>query len=141
MSLLSKDYNRLHDKELKQQLRVETEKQVQILKKENLQRLQKIGYVRPRTRLQLLYADEYMTNKQYANVLGLEQVVKLYPELSDEQIQSFVIRNKVSLVFLNRLIKLVPDAISVIRTDGANKVVFRYARILEHNKENRRKLL
>ena len=140
MNLLSKDSDRIRNKELMQSLKFEVENQIQILKNENLQRLEKIGYVRPRTRLQQMYADEYMSDKQYANILGLEQVIEKNPELTDEKLEEFILKNGISLRFLNRVIKLVPDMMDIIRSDGANGVVFRYVRVLEYNRKNRRKL-
>ena len=142
MSLVNKNFesNRISDEYLIKQLRIAAKSELRLLNQEKLQRLQKIGYVRPRSRLQLMYADDYMNDKQYANILGLEQVIKNNPELTDEQINRIIVRHKVTLVFLNHVLSVVPNAVNVIRIEGSNGVVYKYARTLEHKRDNRRKL-
>ena len=142
MSLLNKDYISSQYSDLKQQLKIEIKKQLQILEKENLRNLQKIGYVRPKTRLQLMYADDYMTEKQFANILGLGQIIRKNPDLSDEFLYNFIVHHKVSLIYLNHVLKVVPDAITIIRTRCENEVVLKYVRTLEQlrQKGKRRKL-
>ena len=139
MSLISDKCTKVQYKELKRQLEIEVESQYKLLEIENLQFLQKIGYVRPRTRLQQLYADEYMTDKQFANILGLEKIIKNNPELTDEYIHKFILKHKLTLMFLNHLFKVVPDTVLIIRNIGAKGVVFNYVRRLEEKKEHRKK--
>lgn len=131
MSLINKDSKRLEYKELKLQLSIAVEDQYKILKRENLQRLQKIGYVRPRTRLQQMNADDYMTDKQFANILGLAQVISTNPVLSDEYIYKFIKNHKISLKYLNHILKIVPDAITIIRLYSVDKVVYNYIKGLK----------
>ena len=135
MSLISNECVKVAYKELKQQLEIEVENQFKLLKHEKLQRLQKIGYVRPRTRLQQLHADEYMTDKQFANILGLGQIVKNNPELSNEFLQGFIKHYRFSLRYLNHVLKVVPDTVDLIRTYGENKVVFTLVRTLEKSRQ------
>ena len=139
MGLINNEQSRTEYKELKQQLKFEVDMQFKLLKQEKLQRLQKIGYVRPRTRLQQMYAEDYMTDKQFANILGLGQIIKKHPELTNEDLYKFILNYKVTLTFLNHFLKVVPDAIGIIRNDGENKAVFKYVRILEEKKIRRSK--
>ena len=122
MSVVNKLMGNITDKDLRLRLRIETEGQLKTLNAERLQCLQKIGYVRPRTRLELLYADEYMTDKQFAQILGLGQLIKKYPELTDEQLTKFIVKHKVTLIFLNHVLRVVPDMVSIIRLSSENSL-------------------
>ena len=128
----------MHERDLKELLKLEIENQFKVLKDEKIRCLQEIGYVRPRTRLEQMSADEYMSDKNFANILGLGQVIRKYPELTDEDLRKFISRNKMSFIFLNHLLKVMPDMIATIRDYGEKKVVFNYVRLIQSKKMRNR---
>ena len=126
MSLNRDLSKKINIKNLKKTLKEEIENQFEILYQEEEERFEKIGYVRPRVRLEKLNADLYMTNKQFSNILGLEQIIKTIPELTDDDIHKFITYYKRTFKFLNYLLDFMPNAISLLRCKGADSVVTNY---------------
>lgn len=125
-------------KQLKKELKQAVSEQCEILCEENQKCYDALRYVRPRTKLESMHAELCLTNKNYANILGLGKLMKNHQELTDDDWNEFINKHKVNLRFLNNLLKVVPDFIATIRTYGEDKVVFEYVRALENNRVNRK---
>jgi hypothetical protein len=127
-----------NSKYLKDELKRAISKQYEIVHAENQKCYEALRYTRPRTRLESLQAEMYLTDKNYANILGLGQIIKNHPELTDDDLYKFVTKHKVTLRFLNHILKVVPNTISIIRTYGEDKVVLKYIEVLEEKKKMER---
>ena len=108
-------------KQLKKELKQAVSEQCEILCEENQKCYDALRYVRPRTKLESMHAELCLTNKNYANILGLGKLMKNHQELTDDDWNEFINKHKVNLRFLNNLLKVVPDFISTIRKKLTNK--------------------
>lgn len=117
---------------LKVQLEMEL-RQLIIKEKINMDRARKlankrVGYVKPKPKCEQLYVEGWLDNKKYAHIVGLESFILNHPELTCQQITKMIKSKPISLKFLNHVLKLIPNAIEVISSDGAYNFSLKYIR-------------
>ena len=81
---------------------------------------------------------DYVTNKNYADLVGLYNIMKKYPNLTNEKIE-FFIKGKQSFIFLGKFISMVPNALMNLREKGPLKMAQEFSRACEIKKRKREK--